>query len=239
MGYSRGTVVSHDSYLINLCADDPTLRQRSREALLQEMLRCTELGVDFVVMHPGAHKGQGRKQGLDSVVRSVVDVLQNVGDEAPTLLFENTAGQGSYLGGDFADLGYLVERVEGSVGRRFDGEARVGICFDTCHAFVAGYDVRGERGMAQVLDELRSFVPLEYLRVFHLNDTHENLGSRRDRHCRLGEGRIGWETFVMLHLDERWSHCPGILETPTKGLEDAYRVQLRELRHRCNLPLEC
>lgn len=215
-----GPVIAHDSYLINLASPDEELRRRSIAAFLDEMARCALLGVPDLVMHPGAHLGAGTAAGLDRLA----EAFRTIFAEAPpavTVLLENTAGQGTCLGWRFEHLADIMARVP---------NGRFGICFDTCHAFAAGYDLSSAEGYAAVLEEFDRLVGLERLRAFHVNDSKKELGSRVDRHEHVGQGAIGPAGFAALMRDPRFLGVPKILETP-KGQEGEFdRMNLAALQ---------
>ncbi len=197
-------VVSHDSYLINLCSPDETRREQAISGLRAEMERCARYGITMVVSHMGAHMGQGDDAGLDAVAESTRRVLEGA-PASVTLLMETTAGQGTCLNRSFEHLAYLVEKV---------GHPNLGICLDTCHVFAAGYDLRTEATYTQTFGELERTVGLSALRVIHCNDSKKPLGSRVDRHEHIGEGEIGEFAFRKLVNDPRFEAIPILLETP-------------------------
>ncbi len=201
-------VTAHASYLINLSATNPETLQKSRAALKDELARCHELGVEGLVVHPGAHLGAGVEAGLAAVARSLDTVFADLGPEnkIPVLL-ENTAGQGTTLGSRLAELRHIISLSE--------YPARLGVCLDTCHAFAAGYPLQTKTGLAEFLDDAAAQLGPERIGCFHLNDSRYPRGARRDRHANLGEGEIGLETFVRLAADERFAEMPMLLETPT------------------------
>ncbi len=215
-----GPVIAHDSYLINLAAPDGEKWQQSRAAFLDEMRRCALLGIPRLVMHPGAHLGTGVEAGLARIAEAFRGIFAEAPPEVEVLL-ENTAAQGSYLGGRFEHLAEIMDRVPAG---------RFGICFDTCHAFAAGYDLSTTEGYQAVMREFDRLVGLQHLRAFHVNDSRKGLGSRVDRHAHIGQGTIGREGFAALMQDERFRDVPKILETP-KGEDDAFdRINLERLR---------
>jgi deoxyribonuclease IV len=217
---SIGPVIAHDSYLINLGAADPLLWEKSIAAFLEEMQRCDQLGIGELVMHPGAHVGTGENAGI----ARIAEAFRRIFAEAPasvTVLLENTAGQGSYLGGRFEHLTDIMERVP---------QGRFGICFDTCHAFAAGYDLSTLAGYQAVMEEFQNRVGCEQIRAFHLNDTKKGLGSRTDRHEHIGQGALGAEAFRSLLHDVRFAAVPKILETPKGDDGEADRLNLKTLR---------
>jgi deoxyribonuclease IV len=200
-------LLSHTSYLINLGAQDPLVLTRSRAALEEEMVRAEELGLDYVVLHPGAHLGLGERAGLAQVSGNLGEILRRTRGFHVRLLIELTAGQGSCLGCSLPQLQRLLEGTRG-------GE-RLGICFDTCHAHAAGYDLTTDEGYDGVFAELERRVGLGALAAFHLNDSKTALGSRVDRHQEIGDGTLGLYPFWRLVNDPRFADVPGILETPS------------------------
>jgi deoxyribonuclease-4 len=205
-----GPVMAHTSYLINIATDKSDILQRSVDALVSEVLRCSLLGVDFAVLHPGAHLGAGEDAG----VARVADVLDEVHERTPKattqILLENTAGQGSCIGHKFEHLGAIFEQT------RY--KDRLGVCFDTQHVYAAGYDLSTAEGYASTFEGFDRCVGLGRLRAFHLNDSKKPLGSRVDRHEHIGEGNLGTKTFWRLVNDARFARVPGVLETePREG----------------------
>jgi deoxyribonuclease-4 len=198
--------MSHASYLINLCAGDPVILRKSRNALEEELLRAEELGLDFVVLHPGAHLGAGRDDGIEAAAESLSDVQERTRGLRVALLLEITAGQGSCLGCRFDDMAALLERTRGG--------DRMGICFDTCHAHASGIDLSTEDGYERAFDAFGREIGLEKLRAFHLNDSKTPAGSRVDRHAEIGDGYLGLLPFWRLVNDPRFATVPGVLETP-------------------------
>lgn len=201
-------VAAHDSYLINLASPDERLREKSLNALRDELQRCRQLGIGDLVMHPGAHVGSGADAGLKRIAEGL-NRLRAETDDAVRILLENTAGQGSVLGASFAELAEILERVPG---RRF------AVCLDTCHAFAAGYDLGTRSGYDRVMDEFDRHIGLERLALIHANDSKKGLGSRIDRHEHVGRGEIGTTGFAALMEDRRLDGIPRIIETP--GGED-------------------
>jgi len=216
-------LVGHDSYLINLASPSAELRERSRQAFLDEMERAEGLGLDSFVAHPGAHTGSGAAAGLKRVAESLDWVHERTAGFRLKVCLENTAGQGSVLAGDFGHLGEIFSRVR--------EPGRLGVCFDTCHAFAAGYDLRRRKGYEESLASLERAVGKGRVLVVHTNDAKGELGGRLDRHEHLGRGRIGLECFRLVMNDPRFREVPKILETPKE--EDGLpmdRVNLALLR---------
>jgi deoxyribonuclease-4 len=218
-GVPRERVLVHDSYLINVCARERALRRRSLDALIEELRRCAVLGIRYLVMHPGAHMGQGETRGLEHVARAMREALDATGsgDDPPWLLIENTAGQGTNLGYRFEHLRDLL----GAVAR----PERTGVCIDTQHTFAAGYDLASDEGYERTFKQLDRLFGLERVRAFHVNDSKRELGVRVDRHERIGHGFIGTHAFRLLVNDRRFAELPGVLELPPP-----YPPQLTRLR---------
>jgi len=199
-------IVSHNSYLINLGSPDDELWQHSVDSLIRELERCQALGVRYMNMHPGSHKGSGEEVGLRRIAQGL-DAAHSAarGYHVMTLL-ETTAGQGSDLGYTFGQLARIIEIVA--------QPERMGICFDTCHTFAAGYELRTREGYEATFAELEELLGLERLKAFHLNGSKGKLGSRLDRHTHINEGELGLEAFRMLLNDPRFGDHPMLLETP-------------------------
>ena len=216
----KSTVV-HGAYLINPASPDRVLWKRSLKALVEEYLRCAALGAEYLVIHPGSHRGKGADEGVLRVVDQLDCLLDSVGD-GPVVLLENTAGAGNTLGSSFDELNRIRDGIE--------NRGRVAFCLDTAHAFAAGYDLSREKNLDRELDGIGSEVDIGLIRVFHLNDTLKPLGSRVDRHTRVGEGILGLEPFrYLMNCGEFRSH-PGIIETPPEG-EMRYAPQLVVLKN--------
>lgn len=207
-GISPKHVLPHDSYLINLGHPEQEGLERSREAFIDEMQRCEQLGLDRLNFHPGSHlKKISTEECLDRVAESINIALRAT--KGVTAVIENTAGQGSNVGFAFWQLKRIIDGVE--------DRSRVGVCLDTCHSFAAGYDLSSELACERTFEEFDREVGFEYLRGMHLNDALRPLGSRIDRHTPLGEGQIGWECFRFIARDSRFDDLPLILETPDES----------------------
>ncbi|MCU7907113.1 MAG: deoxyribonuclease IV [Candidatus Thiodiazotropha sp. (ex Epidulcina cf. delphinae)] len=197
-------VLPHDSYLINLGHPEPEGLEKSRAAFLEEMQRCELLGLSLLNFHPGATLRKiSEEQGLRLVADSINRVLERT--RGVTAVIENTAGQGSTLGYRFEHLAAIIEGVE--------DKSRVGVCLDTCHTFVAGYDLRTEQACQETFAEFDRVVGFSYLCGMHLNDSKPDLGARVDRHHSLGRGKLGWEVFHYIMRDGRFDDIPLVLET--------------------------
>jgi deoxyribonuclease IV len=211
-----GPVVVHDSYLINLAAPADELWEKSIAAFAHELERCAELGVPYLVTHPGAHTGSGEEAGLEREAVALNRLFEaGVGGDTMVLL-ETTAGQGSTLGHRFEHLARLFELVP--------HPTRLGVCVDSCHIFAAGYDIRTPETYAATFAEFDRVIGIGQIRCFHLNDSLKDLGSRVDRHSHIGQGCIGLEGFRLIVNDPRFSGLPMIIETP-KGEEMAEDIE--------------
>ena len=219
-------VVSHDSYLINLASTDPENLEKSRVAFREELLRCGMLGLPMLVMHLGAYKGGTLEEGLACLAASLNALLPLAEEQGVQILLETTAGQGTYLGGEFAQFPRLFEMIP--------LHDRLGVCLDTCHVFVAGYDLRDPEHYARLWQEFDRYIGMERLKVIHLNDTNSALGSHHDRHENIGAGQLGLEPFRLIMRDPKLSAVPKILETP--GGDESFAQNLRLLRELVDSP---
>lgn len=203
-GYTSAQILPHDSYLINLGHPVTEALEKSREAFIDEMVRCQQLGLSLLNFHPGSHLLQiDEDQCLTRIAESINIALNAT--EGVTAVIENTAGQGSNLGFKFEHLAAIIDGVE--------DKSRVGVCIDTCHAFAAGYDLRTEEDCQRTFAALGDIVGFQYLRGMHLNDAKSEFNSRVDRHHSLGEGNIGKTVFSYIMRDPRFDNIPLILET--------------------------
>ncbi len=213
--------VAHDSYLINLAAEPggETLT-KSRAAFRAEIERAEALGIDFLVSHPGAHLGAGADVGIARLIESLDFIHAETAGARVRVAIETTAGQGTYLGGRFEEIARIVNGVK-------DPE-RLVVCLDTCHVFVAGYDIRSGETYAATMAEFDRVVGLSRLQVVHANDSQKGLGSHADRHAHIGEGEIGLEGFRLLVNDPRLADLPVIVETPDS--ETMHEVNVKRLQ---------
>jgi deoxyribonuclease-4 len=198
--------LSHAMYLINLAGPNPNFQKKSREALRAELERAESYGCQYVVVHVGSHMGDGAQLGIDRVVAGLEEVLARAKGTAMCLL-ETSAGGGAYVGAKFEDLAQILGRLP-------QHAARLGVCFDTAHAYASGYDDAGAGGMTATLDQLTTIIPAERIRACHCNDTTVALGGKADRHVNIGQGNIGTEGFRALLHYEKLAHCGFVLETP-------------------------
>lgn len=217
------TACAHGSYLVNLATPDPGESARAVSACVDDLERAERLGLPFVVLHPGSHRGAGVAEGLARLTRALDEVARRTEGWKVRVALENTAGAGHVLGSRAGELSAIVGRV-----RRPE---RLALCVDTCHLLAAGYDIRTPRRFAAVLDEFDRLVGLDRLVAFHLNDSKAGLGSRLDRHENIGAGRIGLAAFRFLLRHPRLGTLPMILETPKRDDGDARNLAtLRGLR---------
>ena len=208
-------VIAHNSYLINIAAAAPALREQSRAALLEEYDRADMLGLQGLVMHPGSYTAGTEAGGLRLVasgLRAVLDARRRAG---PVILLEHTAGQGTNLGHRFEHLAEILSLL--------DGSPRVGVCLDTCHLLTAGYDICSEEGYVQTFRDFDRLIGLDRLKAFHLNDSKKPCGSRVDRHEHIGKGCLGLEPFRRILTDPRFAGLPMLLETPKLDTPESRR----------------
>ena len=198
-------VASHSSYLINLASNNQETREKSLIALIKEFERCQLLEIDFLIMHPGSHMEQGEDVGLRLIAAGIKEALIKSSNKKTSLLLETTAGQGTNLGYKFEQLAFLIKEINNK---------NIGICFDTCHSYSAGYDLKTRKGYDKTFKDFDSIIGLEKLKAFHLNDSKKEFMSKKDRHEEIGKGTLGKETFINLMNDKRFKDTPGFLETP-------------------------
>jgi deoxyribonuclease-4 len=204
-------VAVHGSYLANLASPDSENVRESVNLLQKEMEWAELLGIPYLVIHPGSHMGDGEDKGLKRVSESINRLYDNLGDCKVNILLENTAGQGNSLGYKFEDFAIIFEDVE--------ARDRLGICFDTCHAFAAGYDFRTQKDYRQLIKNIDNIIGVDKLKLFHVNDSKTDLGSRTDRHDHPGAGLLGLKAFSFLINDPRFEKHSFLLETP-KGFDE-------------------
>lgn len=216
--------LSHSSYLLNLASPDQALWQKSVESLVVELQRAAQLGIPYVVIHPGAHMGAGEEAGIQLIIEALDQVLDETADVPCGVLLETTAGQGSCIGHRFENLADIRAGLK--------NPERVAVCFDTCHVFVAGYPIQSRRDYLATLREFDRVLGLDLIKAFHLNDSKKPLGSRVDRHDHIGRGYIGPEAFQHLLNDRRFRDIPMYLETPKgkEGDQDLDVINLQTLR---------
>jgi len=208
-GYKPYQILPHDSYLINLGHPEKEALQKSRNAFLDEMQRCEQLGLDRLNFHPGSHLN---KISADECISIIADSINRTLEKTSGVIavIENTAGQGTNVGYSFQQIRKMIDQVS--------DKSRVGVCIDTCHAYSAGYDIKTIEGYVKVFQEFGEVIGFEYLKGMHLNDSKKEHGSRVDRHDSLGTGTLGLAPFEFIMNDSRFDEIPLILETPNEEL---------------------
>lgn len=209
-------IIAHDSYLINLGSPKEDLWHKSMQSFGAELDRCAKLGIPYLIMHPGSHTDGTEETGLRRVAEAFNLLFDRSAGQSVMVLLETTAGHRSSLGSSFEQLARIIELVE--------QEDHLGICFDTCHAFAAGYELRTRQGYESTFRELDDTIGLARVRAFHLNDSKRDLGSHVDRHEHIGKGYLGLEPFRMILNDPRFRGLPMLLETP-KGNDMAEDIE--------------
>jgi len=210
------TVVCHMPYLPNLSSPKEDVHNMSINALSSELERCNTLGIEYVVTHIGSHLGTGLEKGLDRVVKACNTALSNSSNNTMVIL-ENTAGTKNNVGSKFNELKYIYDNV--------NDKSRIGFCFDTCHAFAAGYDLSTSKSVIDTLKKFDQIIGLKYLKVVHLNDSKGELGNGLDRHQHIGRGFIGENGFRELLKNSTIKQLPLILETPIdETFDDEYNI---------------
>ena len=199
-------VFGHTGYLINLGAPASDNRDKSLKSLIQEINFATDLGLPFLVLHPGAHLDKGEPCGLDQIVAGLDEAMRATAQSPVRIALENTAGQGSCLGHKISHLAEIFDRVQ--------RPERLALCLDTAHFFEAGYDIRTPKGWDAAIAEVDALIGIDQIVAFHLNDSKTDLASRVDRHAGIGQGKIGREAFRHIINDPRFAKHPGCLETP-------------------------
>lgn len=199
-------LVVHAAYLINVASPKPDLWEKSRNALRDEIERVETLGAELMVFHPGSHVGEGEEAGLARIAKAFNEVLRDTAGFKMRVCLETMAGQGTNLGAKFEHFAYLLNEVS--------QPERLAVCFDTCHVFAAGYDIRSAEAYAATMDEFDRVVGLDQIKCFHFNDSKFELGKRKDRHAHIGQGFIGTAGFANFVNDARWADHPAHLETP-------------------------
>ncbi len=199
-------VVVHAIYLINIASPGEEVRKKSLQALKTDYRRSVKIGADYLVFHPGSHTGSGIERGIKKIAAGINEVLAEI-QGSTWLLLENVAGAGTQLGASFAELNSIINQLE--------EPERVGVCLDTCHSYSAGYNLTREEGLDRLLAEFAEAGPgLDKLKILHINDSLYELGSNKDEHAHIGEGKIGREGFSLIVNRQEFQNLPLILETP-------------------------
>lgn len=209
------SIIVHASYLINIGSGDDHLEEKSRNALEIEFARCAELGIPYLVMHPGSHTQTSEQACLERISKNIDLVLEKI--PHGTILLETMAGQGSQVGYTFEQIAHIIKQST--------HKKRIGVCFDTCHAFAAGYDFSTEKTYHSMWQDFDKIIGIEKLKAIHVNDSQKECGSRVDRHADIGKGKIGLKAFELIFNDPKLFGVPKILETPRAELAD-YRKNM-------------
>ena len=215
-------VVAHAIYLINLASPEEEVRAQSIDAFSEELARCHEAGIPYLVLHPGSHKGEGLEEGIARIARTISAAYDAHPEYKVMTLLENMAGQGNVIGKNFEELAQIADQIE--------DPAHVGYCFDTAHALAAGYELRTPEGYQETFARLERVLGLGKLCCFHVNDSRYDLNEEADEHRNIGEGYLDVEAFRMLVNDPRFAQVPMILETPTEDDMSGYAADLKLLR---------
>lgn len=199
-------VVAHAIYLINLASPDLTVRTTSNNAFREELARCQEADIPYLVLHPGSHRGSGLDRGIARIAQGINDAYAEHPKYTVLTLLENTAGQGDTIGRTFEELAQIAEHIQ--------DRSRIGYCIDTAHALASGHELRTPEGYAETFARFDEVLGLDKLLCVHLNDSKYDLGAERDRHEHIGKGTIGLEAFRLILNDPRFADLPMLLETP-------------------------
>jgi deoxyribonuclease-4 len=214
-------VAVHASYLINIASPDEGLWEKSYQALKDEVERAAAFDIPLLTFHPGSFMSSDEQAGMDNIARGLRRLLAEAAESCPnvTVCVETMAGQGTNIGRSFEQLAYILSGVSEN--------ERLGVCFDTCHVFAAGYDIRTPEAYAETMDAFDKTIGLDKIKCFHLNDSKHELGSNRDRHEHIGQGHIGKSGFANFVNDSRWADHPAHLETPkTEEDEDGNEIEM-------------
>ena len=217
-GFAPEYILPHDSYLINLGHPDQDALEKSREAFLDEMQRCEQLDLRLLNFHPGSHLNLISPEECLARISETINITLDK-TKGVTAVIENTAGQGSNVGYTFEQLAQIIDRVE--------DKSRIGICIDTCHVYVAGYDIKTEKGYETTFRKFDEIIGKQYLKAIHLNDTKKTFSSKVDRHENIGKGFLGIDFFKRFMKDERFDSMPVIMETPDESL---WKLEIEMLR---------
>ncbi len=216
--YNIKSVIAHAAYLINLASDNKETVSKSLISLKDEIENCKLLGIKYLVLHPGSHKGAGEKAGIKQIAGNLNKLFDELGNSGIKILLETTAGQGNSVGHKLEHLREIYNRV--------DFKDNVGFCLDTCHLFAAGYDFRKKESYLNLREQFETILGLENIHVIHLNDSKKSLNSKVDRHEHIGKGKIGLKPFAFFLNDEYFREIPFIIETPKENNMDEVNINL-------------
>ncbi len=221
-GISNEDIIVHAPYVVNLANPNPEKRAFSIDFLTRELIMVAELNLKYMVLHPGAHVGEGEKMGISYIIEGINQILSNPKTKDTVILLETMAGKGTELGRNFYEIANIINNVE--------QKERVKVCFDTCHVNDAGYDL--VNNYDAVLEEFDKIIGLDQIKVIHLNDSKNIVGAHKDRHENLGFGYIGFDTLIKVVYDERFSNIPKILETPYVNEFAPYKKEIEMIRNK-------
>ncbi|HKL75728.1 MAG TPA: deoxyribonuclease IV [Halanaerobiales bacterium] len=199
-------LVVHSSYLINLASPKKKLWEKSLNVLIKEYIRASKIGAQYLVLHPGNHTGSGIKNGIKKLYEGLNKLLEETNDNGPMILLENVAGAGTAIGSKFEELYDIITGV--------NNNDKIGVCFDTCHAFAAGYNIKNKKYLNKALDDFDKKIGLNKLKIIHINDSKHECSSKKDEHAHIGEGKIGKDGFELIINHNLLKDIPFILETP-------------------------
>ena len=203
-------LVVHIPYLINLASPEDRLYEKSIQAYLEDIRRADLLSAEYFVTHLGSHKGKGRDLGIDRFARALDKIIKELKPKVKILL-ENTSGSGNWLGGDFEDIAEIMTKSH--------QKDKLGLCFDTCHAYAAGYDIKNKKGLDETLKKIDKLIGINKLKLIHINDSKGDLGSHLDRHQHIGKGKIGRDGFRLILHHPKLRDLPYVLETPKEDVK--------------------
>lgn len=216
-------VVSHAGYLINIASTKSDTLKKSLKSLIDEITNCEFLEIPYLVLHPGSHLGLGEENGMEQIAQNLETVFDAVPGKS-IILLESMAGQGTNIGHKFEQLKNIIDLCKSKYRKR------LGVCFDTCHSFAAGYDISSENGYKETFKLFDKIIGLERLKVIHLNDSVGALGSHIDRHAPLNEGKIKIEAFKWIMNDKNFKNIPKILETPSDANMELWAKEIKLLK---------
>ncbi len=199
-------VFAHTGYLINLASPKEDVYEKSMESMLGEIIRCQKLDIPYLVLHPGSHLGTGEETGIKKIIKSLNKLFKETKKSTVKVLLETTSGQGTNLGYKFEHISEIIAGIS--------EKTRTGVCFDTCHSFSAGYDIKSKDGYKKTMEEFDKIIGIKNLLAFHINDSKFPMGQKKDRHEHIGQGFLGLEAFENILNDKRFKNIPMVLETP-------------------------
>ncbi len=213
-------IVAHSPYIINLANDkDEEKYNFSINFLIEEVKRCSEMKIKYLVLHPGSHVGLGIDKGINNIIKALNIV--NKQNDSVVILLETMAGKGTEIGSNFFELKKIIDGVE--------DKSKIGICLDTCHLNDSGYDIEN---FDSLLDEFNQIIGIDYIRCVHINDSKNISGSKKDRHENFGYGTIGFDTLINIVYNKRLENIPKILETPWIGEKAPYKEEIEMIKNK-------